>query len=61
MITLDPVKIEGCAAYLRLIVKAKRDGMMDHREAKELWTEVLRTISVPETRAAAVGSGVHRG
>jgi hypothetical protein len=45
---------------LRLVVRAKRDGMMDHREARDVWVKCLTEAGFsPQIRLD--GSVVRRG
>lgn len=37
----DKNSAEALTMMLHMIVRAKRDGMMDHREAREVWVKCL--------------------
>ena len=37
---------------LTIVVKAKRDGMMDHKEAKAVWGECLRAVGIEAKEVA---------
>lgn len=48
-------KIAAARLALDFVVKAKRDGMIDHREARDFLTEVLLQVGF-EKKDSAVAS-----
>ena len=43
---------------LDFILKAKKEGLMDHRESRELLNQCLKAVGAPEMKS---GPGVRQG
>lgn len=44
---IDISRGNDLSVMLDVIVRAKRDGMIDHKEARDLWADCVAAISKP--------------